>query len=375
VISEIRVRNFKCFAALDLPLAPLTLLTGVNNTGKSTVLQSLLLLRQSHLAGEIERDGLALNGDLVRLGTADMLVREDETRMELGLDWSDGATVGFAYEVKTDLRGALRESRSTKDPVSLLASVSRPDRKHYESRTPFTACRYVSADRTGPRAAFSTSEAVVVGARDVGATGEFAAHYLFHYGGAQANVDVHHPSAATRMLRHEVEAWLGLLSSDVQVLAELYEALDVCGLTFTFPGGQAGRTKPQRSTHVGFGLTYMLPILVAILSANPGDLVMIENPEAHLHPRAQREIAQLLARAAGGGVQVLVETHSDHVLNGIRFAVKKGTLGPRDVRVHFFTPTEPRLVSPEIQADGSIHEWPSGFFDEWDLALDELLQG
>ncbi len=91
-----------------------------------------------------------------------------------------------------------------------------------------------------------------------------------------------------------------------------------------------------RATNVGFGITYVLPILVAILSSRAGALLLIENPEAHLHPKGQAEMGALLARAASCGIQVLIETHSDHVLNGIRVATHDGIIEPQDIQLHYF---------------------------------------
>jgi predicted ATPase len=363
VISEVRVRNFKCFTQLDLPLYPFTLLSGINSTGKSTVLQALLLLRQSELADHLERGRLALNGDLVRLGTADATLPENASRrvLELAIDWRDGATAAFRFEANGE--DFEQSSASSRDV--------------YVDRPPFKKCRYVSADRTGPRAAFPMSDAFVREGRHVGSHGEYVAHYLAAFGEEAIRIpSLHRSDAASLKLRHEVEAWLGMLSRDVQIHPRLHTSLDVAELGFTFPG-PAGRTNEQRSTHVGFGLTYVLPILVAVLCAEPGDLVMLENPEAHLHPKAQREIAHLLAQAAAADVQIIIETHSDHVLNGARLAVKNRVLGAEGVGVHFFThdpSTGARnVLSPRIEADGAIREWPTGFFDEWDRSLDELL--
>lgn len=74
--------------------------------------------------------------------------------------------------------------------------------------------------------------------------------------------------------------------------------------------------------NMGFGVSYSLPIIVALLSAREGDILVLENPEAHLHPRGQRKIGELVALAAANGVQIFMETHSDHVLNGIRLSVR-----------------------------------------------------
>lgn len=137
------------------------------------------------------------------------------------------------------------------------------------------------------------------------------------------------------------------------------------------------RSDFQRPQNVGFGLTQLFPILVAILAAEKGDVVLVENPEVHLHPQAQQNIGSLLARAAASGVQVIVETHSDHVLNGIRLAAKATTIAADDVAVHFFSPLQPDGVftpkSPKLDADGRLDAWPEGFFDQFDLALSKLL--
>lgn len=136
------------------------------------------------------------------------------------------------------------------------------------------------------------------------------------------------------------------------------------------------RSEFQRPQNVGFGLTQLFPVLVALLVAEPGQLVIIENPEVHLHPRAQQQIGFFAAEAAAAGVQVMVETHSDHVLNGIRLAVRRGKLASDDVAIHFLgvpgTDTN-SLVSPTIDSDGRLDQWPAGFFDQFDLALSELL--
>jgi predicted ATPase len=106
-------------------------------------------------------------------------------------------------------------------------------------------------------------------------------------------------------------------------------------------------------------------------------LLLIENPEAHLHPQGQAKLGELLARCAADGVQIIVETHSDHVLNGIRLTVKRGLITAQDVRLCYFT----RDVStgdcyvelPSVLPNGQLSNWPEGFFDQWEKSLDALL--
>jgi predicted ATPase len=112
-----------------------------------------------------------------------------------------------------------------------------------------------------------------------------------------------------------------------------------------------------------------MPIIIAALAAEKGDLLLIENPEVHLHPSGQALIGQFLAEVAQAGIQVIVESHSDHVLNGIRRAVKSCKIDSRDVVLHFFSARHDGEVpyrSPRLASDGTINQWPTGFFDQFD---------
>ena len=110
--------------------------------------------------------------------------------------------------------------------------------------------------------------------------------------------------------------------------------------------------------------------------APPGALCLIENPEAHLHPRGQTKMAELAVRAAVAGVQVIVETHSDHFLDGVRIAVRDGLITPEQTAIHYFSRAgnAARITSPEIDNDGRLSEWPEGFFDQHEENLAKLLE-
>ena len=131
----------------------------------------------------------------------------------------------------------------------------------------------------------------------------------------------------------------------------------------------SNETDFHRPVHTGFGLTQVLPIVVAALSINREGILLIENPEVHLHPAGQALMGQFLADVAQAGVQVILETHSDHILNGIRRAVKVGRLPAEQVSIHFFQSREdagPQVVSPFLDRTGNIDPWPQGFFDQFD---------
>jgi predicted ATPase len=368
VIRQLLISNFKGFASLELDLQPLTLLAGLNGTGKSSIIQVLLLLRQSWLQGLLQDERLALNGDLVQIGTArDALysyAEEDNIRFGLAAVGGQRASWTFDYDRDADvLRGRGGE------PGALNSFGLFSDR-----------FQYLSAERIGPRTSFATSDYVVRLQRQLGTKGEYAAHYLSVFGSEPVSTEaVLHPGGKQRDLVSQVEAWLGDISPGTKLSLTPHAALDLVQIQYQFATGSE-LTDAYRPTNVGFGLTYVLPIIVAVLSARPGTLLLVENPEAHLHPRGQRRIGELLASAASGGVQIVVESHSDHALNGIRLAVHSGALEPAHVAIHFFSRTEragqTHLIrsSPTIDRNGRLSDWPDGFFDEWDSALAELLR-
>lgn len=127
--------------------------------------------------------------------------------------------------------------------------------------------------------------------------------------------------------------------------------------------------------NVGFGLTQILPIIISCLTAKEGDLLIIENPEVHLHPKGQAMMGEFLAEVANTGVQIIIETHSDHVLNGIRRSVKSKGIDESKVAFYFFNNrafNESQIISPQIDENGRIDHWPNGFFDQFDKDISFL---
>ena len=120
-----------------------------------------------------------------------------------------------------------------------------------------------------------------------------------------------------------------------------------------------------------------MPIVTLLLTAKPDDILIIENPEAQLHPSGQAKLAELMSLVASHGVQLIVETHSDHIINGVRVATKNNVIAPEQSCINFFYRKEGELATSKeeirILADGGVDKWPQGFFDEWDNQLDKLL--
>jgi len=127
---------------------------------------------------------------------------------------------------------------------------------------------------------------------------------------------------------------------------------------------------------VGFGVSQILPVLVALLTAEPGQMVYLEQPEIHLHPRAQTALAQILADAAKRGVRVVAETHSSLLLLAVQTLVAKGELSPDLIKLHWFQRGEDgitRVTSADLDEDGAFGDWPEDFAEVEMKAEDEYL--
>ncbi|MER7791824.1 DUF3696 domain-containing protein [Streptomyces sp. NPDC097640] len=381
MINHIKLINFKAFRRLELPLGPLTLLTGLNSSGKSSVLQALGLLRQSYETQMLIRTkraggGLLLNGDLVALGTAQDVLHEDFGPVE-ELPAIDEPLVGFVIEEDGEQRmwAATYDIRHPDRDVMPLAEGS--VRSHLAEQS----FQYLHADRITPAVTYPRSHQIAIARGFLGVRGEHTVNYLRHHTEQDMPMEVpdgplRHRGATSPQLLDQTIAWMQELCPGVNIETDPVEGTDSVRLSYGF-GGTAGinATRRRRPTHVGFGLTYALPIVVACLTATPESLILLENPEAHLHPKGQSRMAALLSAAAATGAQLIVETHSDHVLNGVRVAVKHGVLRPQDVVVHYFrgNGAGTEVVTPRIDKDGMLEQWPEGFFDEWENSLDQLL--
>lgn len=363
MIERVILENFKCFEYLDLECSNLNVLTGINSTGKSSLIQALLLLRQAYEVGRIE-NGLHLNGDIINLGLGQDLLYDESNRDVIGIsliDDGDCLLWNYQYEPESDYLRVF----------SLDDVVSRNLSKKNLFSDSFS---YIAADRIGPQRYYRKSYHDIHDKNQVGYRGDLFVDFISERGNEDrvANEKVFHPMGLGQTLLAHTEAWLSEISPGVNLEVVNYKEAGVLSLGYRVNRTESAR--PHSAINVGFGISYVAPIVIALLKAKKGDLVILENPEAHLHPRGQRKMGELIAKAASGGVQIILETHSDHLLNGIRLSVKKRILERKLIRINYFYIQEGihQKISPAILDDGSLSSWPDGFFDEWDKAMDEL---
>lgn len=368
MLIQLELRSFKCFELLRLPLAPLTLLTGLNASGKSSVLQALVLLHQTIREHEWS-SRLALNGTGVRMGMVADIVDEQSSSTELGIAVEDKGNVcrwdfvGDRRDMSMEIQNVTVNSRTIERPREVRHLLPLDQRAAVEPLARnLRNLAYLTAERLAPQDSYTLEDPHVV--TDVGPRGEHALSVL-HWGRDRRVIDrLTLPEVPPLRLR-QVEARMRTLFPGFAI--DLQQAPRATVVTLGLRTSDAEEF--HRPVHTGFGLTQSLPVVVAVLSAGEGEIVLIENPEVHLHPAGQAMMGQFMADAARAGVQVIVETHSDHVLNGVRRAVKAGRLSAEQVAIHFFRPRSdegPQVISPVLDDTGNIDDWPEGFFDQFD---------
>ena len=376
MLRKLKLTNFKCFKSMELACSPLTLLCGLNGMGKSSIIQALLVLRQSSTTGELREGRLVLGGELADLGTGQDVLCEDAEAdvVEFELHRTDNPTpcrFSFDYSRTAD---ELRTRDASQSVVSSADPGSNVLKKWTEVPPLGGRLIYVSAERIGPRKFYHRSE-VFARRGNLGTRGEYTLNYLSaRQDETLPSTDQRCPDLLSRRLVDVVDYWLQKVTPGVHLQLETIQDADaiIAGFAFDRPGDV--RTRRYRAMNVGFGLSYTLPVLMALL-APPGSLCLIENPEAHLHPRGQTKLAELAVRASLAGVQVIVETHSDHFMDGVRIAVREGLVRPEDVAFHYFSRegAEAVVSSPRVDADGRLSTWPEGFFDQHEDNLIKLL--
>jgi len=374
-IDKVKIKNFKSLKNINISLSNLTLITGVNSSGKSSFIQAILLIKQNLETiqfsdfDEENKKPLNINGDYVKLGNKKDILFQDvyDEEIEISLmaeiipEFNDNEN----HLIKIIFDAQSLQFKASEDFIFNIANYSFNDN-----------LQYIQTHRIEPEIFYSLSDRSLL-ENNIGLSGEFTAHYLAINRHKPLDIKgLKHRNSLTFQLLENVSLWLSEISESIEVSAKVYDELQKVSLTYKYTYGN-NTTSNYTPLNVGFGITYVLPIIVSILKAKEGDLLIIENPESHLHPAGQSKVAELCAIASANGVQIIIETHSDHFLNGIRVATKKGLLTPEQSKIYYFRKEKDELETKideiNIDKDGKIDNWTKGFFDEYSKQLDNLL--
>lgn len=343
------INGFKCFEQNEtLDFNQLTLLTGANSAGKSSVIQALLLTekvafsKSNIISFSDEKFALDIGSydDIANENsTGDLLFELDGCRWEIKADDVDshenGKNVAFRSDCMEDMKGLFSSGFS-----------------------------FIAADRMAP-------------------------HYEYKYSNNEVDLcDCHGNNLGDVLNKHDrdnVDSNRSLLGTSNKLKILLDEWVDYIfpnvSLLIKNTGSDSYKVMEHdrfAATNIGFGITYALPILINGLLIKSGGWLVVENPEAHLHPKAQSNMGYYLACVASAGVRVIVETHSEHVVNGIRrFVLKKDSLlKTDDVTIYFFKKmgSEKKIEKLDIDESGNVSDLPVDFFDQVRQDMQQIIQ-
>ena len=371
MIDSIMLQNFKCYKKQQFELSNLTVFCGNNSVGKSTAIQSVLLAVQNNFSSK-----LPLNGDFVSFGTfLDIHNRyADPDTITLTLKFED-KEVTWGHNLD-DMTLPHYESVRSRDnleeqPLPLISDTN--EMRKWLKEIYHSDFQYLCAERWGPRNNYPYSSQRRW--KDwLGIRGEYVPQIMSSVTSRMPLTEGDtriHKNSSTHSLAENLYEWMGEISPGVFIKSDSNKQADISTSQFQF--GE----ESYRPVNVGFGLSYSLSIVLALLITKPGGLVIIENPEAHLHPRGQSYLGRLIALTAQAGVQIIIETHSDHLINGMRLMPRLGLVSSSIFNLYqVYGGTEESTVQKiTIDEQGELSDWPENFFDQQLIDMDILMSG
>ncbi len=346
IINKIEIKNFKSIFSAELIFKPLTFLTGLNSSGKSSVIQFLNMASKLNLDENISSYG----------SYEDLRCRYSETGQDIG---------GNIY---------FENALSRNGFAMPFLSVYTKDNKVHSKATEILEWNqsFISANRFGPQVTLNAPDDSV---QSVGERGENVIPFCIkkqEEGMLFTNDPRLHGRADADTFDLNLDAWMGEICPGLKIHATWEKDIDT---SYYKLGNKSDPTIKERPTNVGFGISYTLPVVAQLLGAISGDIVCIENPEAHLHPLGQTNLGKLIALTAASGVQVIIETHSDHLIDGMRIAVLEKLLSYEDVAVFYFSKNKQNISEYQylqVTEDGDMSDWPQGFCDQAVINLTKL---
>lgn len=352
MLNSLSVTNFKSHDVSNVELKKITLLVGTNSGGKSSIIQALLLI----IHNITNQTASPLNGHLVSIGTfteAGNYVL-NKNFFELGVtQGSEKVVMKFSQPDE----GEQEPNCSIKETSEVLQEFLnyRNNRVHY-----------LSANRIGGQDLYTKN----FDKYDVfGLNGEYAVDYFENHKEDKLSEEMLSDSASVT-LEYQVNFWLEKIFNQ-KITTSSISGTDKIKAEYRLP-----YTRTIRPKNTGAGISYLVSILIVCLSSQRGDLIVVENPEIHLHPKAQSILTEFFIFIANADRQLIVETHSDHLFNGIRLGINKNKILKENAAVHFFTLGDEQVTNHlpvEFNDQGQVINVTTDLFDQFSNDLKELV--
>ncbi len=354
MIKNIFLKNFKCFSQQRFDLAPLTIFCGSNSAGKSTVIQSILCSKQN--INNFNNGFFSVDGELFSFGKLKDLLAHNPIDNEIVVEINDFQLKLMADKLdlkskKCFINGQILNFNNLDDLFS----------------NDFV---YLCAERFGPRSSFeitNNNEKL-----DIGIFGQYALSSFHMYQDKPANNQFFARKICEHLLSadnsNEVIFTNALVREAMRKICPSFsmnviEAVEIDRVYNMYLSG----SEHIRPINVGFGVSYVLPIIISASLIKPGGILIVENPEVHLHPSAQSNLIKILCELSKTGVQVIIETHSDHIINGVRVFAKESNFNEEGNIINSVTIDnhgERSVKEIKIDNDGNLSALDTGFFDQ-----------
>jgi predicted ATPase len=374
-ITRIAVEGFKSIAKRqEIEIAPLTILAGANSSGKSAIMQPLLMLKQT-LEATYDPGPLKIDGENVKFTEAkEFLSRQNQEILDIEVEVRGRGSLGLTFErIAPTSALDIVEQRWTDNnqPVSLRSD-----------RPGVAGDRFFLRADTGDDLSESQKARIKAMVPPIPFLQQLI-QQVIHVPGLRgvrerlypvANTGPMFPGTFDHYHASLILAWQRDRGTTDNLLNRDLQSVGIANSVFAHPVSEVAielrvgivEDREDNIADVGFGVSQVLPALVALRAAAPGRLVYLEEPEIHLHPRSQTKLADILAGAAKRGVRVVAETHSSLLLRAIQTLVANGDLDPDLVRLHWFTRDAAgvtQVSSAKPDANGAFGDWPEDFGD------------
>lgn len=350
MLKQILINSLKSINELDFTCKKLNIIAGTNSSGKSTFIQSILMAKQN------EKQNIGLNGPLVNLGDFKDAKNFNSSSKEIG--------VVFKYSTNNNYELRITEDEISKNDFATRFKTETVDLFDFIEEC--NSINYLSCDRIGAEDIYKKNYSDPM---NVGINGEFAIYSLEKNKDKPLSKEMIVDNSSYT-LSTQVNYWLNYILG-ASITTEDVVGTDFVKCFYVTPSGKMVRPK-----NIGAGFSYLVSIIVMCLLSNSDDIIIIENPEIHLHPQAQSKVCEFLYFIAKNNRQLFIETHSDHIFNGVRVGIATEKMQAEDVSVNFFSIDDNNCTQNtviEFGKRGRIMNYTEGLFDQFDIDLNRML--